>query len=357
MTDPSLHLVLPYLQSPTINTLWVADENALGTVASIRNSHHLQCVTNRYDIFQEMNTAGVNTAFSDYDFSEVPDSSVELFVYRVSKERAVVHHVINNALRCLKLDGKLILVGEKNDGIKGYCDKASKLFGNKVKAKKSGYHYSATIPKAVDFITSRDTNSLLDDKHYSTLRSTGSLEVNGETLELYSKPGQFGWNKQDQGSQLLIKTAEQYFAARSFPQDLVDLGCGYGFLTLKTKHWPTLRRAATDNNAAALTAAKRNFLSAGMSVAVTPDDCGKTITDVFECVLCNPPFHQGFANDSALTQKFLHNAARLTKPKGVALFVVNQFIALEKLSSEYFACAQRLDEDGQFKVVALSHIH
>ncbi|MGH1372933.1 MAG: methyltransferase [Cellvibrionaceae bacterium] len=353
MIDPSFSLILPFLQTPNEKILWVVDENAQGVAGHIRNNEKLRCITNRYDIFEEMNGAGIDSAFSDYDFSDIVDGSLDLFVYRVSKERAVVHHVINNALRCLTADGRLILVGEKGDGIKGYSDKAGKLFSVKANAKKNGLYYLAQIPKHTDYESQQQTDCLLDDKCYSSLRPTDALKLKDQTLELYSKPGQFGWNKQDQGSELLIDTAEQYFSEREFPGSVLDLGCGYGFLTLKTKYWRTTIRVATDNNAAALASAKKNFSSASMDVTLYADDCGKDITDAFDCVLCNPPFHQGFANDSELTKKFLSNAARLISSNGVALFVVNQFIPLEKLAAMYFGSTQQLASDGQFKIVVL----
>lgn len=355
MTDPSFSLVLPHLQTTNTDTLWVADENALGAAQALTARNQLQCITNRYDIYKEMRVARLSASYSDYDFSAIDDDSLDCLVYRVSKERAVVHHVINNALRMLRPEGKLVLVGEKTDGIKGYADKAGKLFGIKTPARKSGLFYTASVSKKVRFETEKSEGRLLDDKNYTSLRPVGTLTANGEPLEIYSKPGQFGWNKQDQGSKLLIKVAERLFDNTDFPDSVLDLGCGYGYLSLSTKNWNTFVRVATDNNAAAIVSCQQSFLSAKMDVSVTADDCGANIEDVFDCILCNPPFHQGFNNDSELTKKFLKNAARLTKKSGVALFVVNQFISLETLAKPYFSTVKVVETDGQFKVVALSH--
>ena len=355
MIDPCFNLVLPHLQTPDADTLWVADENALGAAQALTARSHLQCITNRYDIYQEMRATGLAASFSDYDFSTIDDESLDCIVYRVSKERAVVHHVINNALRTLRPEGKLVLVGEKNDGIKGYADKAGKLFGMKAPAKKTGLFYTANAVKKVRLEKENSEDYLLDDKNYTSLRPTGTLTVNSEALEIYSKPGQFGWNKQDQGSELLIKTAEQLFGNTKFPESILDLGCGYGYLSLSTKNWNTSVRAATDNNAAAIASSKMSFASAKMNVSVTADDCGTNILDTFDCILCNPPFHQGFNNDSELTKKFLKNAGRLIKKSGIALFVVNQFISLEVLAKPYFSTVKVVESDGQFKVIALTH--
>ena len=309
-------------------------------------------MTNRFDIHKQLEAQGLDAKFSDYDFSNIEDKSIAQAVYRVSKERPVVHHIANQALRILKPGGQLIIAGEKGEGTKGYIDKISKLYGNKTPAQKNGSAYMASITKTNDYEDLKSEGKLLDDKDYPTLREVTELP-NQKAIKIWSKPGQFGWNKLDQGSILLMDTATRYFSANSYPDSVVDLGCGYGFLTLNTHDWPTKTRTATDNNAAAVASANHNFLLANMQVDVVADDCGANIQRTFDCVLCNPPFHQGFNNDSDLTDKFLESARRLTSTCGVALFVVNQFIGLEKRAISLFGAQQTLASDGQFKVIAL----
>jgi len=355
MNDSATGLLVNQLQNHEENTLWIADENSLGVTSSIPPRPTLWVVSNRFDVYSQASDRGHQAQFSDYDFSAIADNSLDTIVYRVSKERAVVHHIANQARRLLKPGGKLFLAGEKNDGIKGYADKVGKLLGTKTSAKKQGLCYVAEICKN-DAPNEGLKQTTLDDKHYSELRQLDELTSSqGSKIAWWSKPGQFGWNKKDQGSDLLISQAETLFSQKSFPSNLVDLGCGYGFLTLMTRDWPVKERYATDNNAAAIASARKNFATANLDVTLTADDCGNAITEKFDGLLCNPPFHQGFANDSSLTHKFLSNAARLLSTTGVALFVVNQFIPLEKLATAYFAQSERLVDDGQFKVIALRH--
>ena len=66
------------------------------------------------------------------------------------------------------------------------------------------------------------------------------------------------------------------------------------------------------------------------------------------------PFHQGFKTDSRLTEKFLKSAAQHLKPSGRALFVVNQFVPLEKLAQPAFARCDKIFEANGFKLVVLS---
>ncbi len=352
MTDNSFSLIAPVLRNTRVKTLWVADENVTADVAAVAPHSNLLLVTNRFDLFQSANSAGLECGFSDYDFSNFADASFDQVVYRVSKERPVVHHVINQAWRLLKDGGQLLLAGEKNDGIKGYVEKAGKLLGDRQPARKSGNCYNAELRKHNNW----QAEQQLDDKNYNTLRAV--LELDGpEPVTVLSKPGVYGWNKEDQGSRLLMDTAAALYAKGGYPGSVIDLGCGYGYLTLRTRHWPTLSRAATDNNAAAIQSAETNFRNAGLVVALTPDDCGQQISSRFELVLCNPPFHQGFDTSSELTRTFLRQSARLldrSQANAHALLVVNQFIALETLGLDYFRKAEVLDSDRQFKVVRLS---
>ncbi|NIB43748.1 methyltransferase [Pseudomaricurvus alkylphenolicus] len=348
MVDPCFTPLLPYLQKPDGDTLWIADENLLAQVEHMRAHSQLRVISNRYDVWQGSCKAGLEAVFSDYDFSEFNDTSLDRVVYRVSKEKPVVHQVINQAWRILKPGGHLILSGAKNEGAKSFVDKASKLFGKKVNAQKLGNGYLGIICKHQAF----DPDSCLDTKQYNQLRPV--FEIAGR--EVFSKPGQFGWEKRDQGSALLIDTAVDYLQQRSLnPASILDLGCGYGYLTLRTADWPGIdTRWATDNNAAALATCAHNAREWGLSVEVIAGDAGAGIDRRFDLVLCNPPFHQGFQVESALTDKFLRNTRRLLQADGVALFVVNQFIGLEKRADHYFGQVEMIASDGQFKVLALN---
>ncbi|MBU3070058.1 methyltransferase [Aestuariicella sp. G3-2] len=346
MSDTSFQILLPFLQDTQPHTLWIADENVLLAGKAVSPHDNLKVITNRYDVYQDCLRRSFDIRFNDYDLSHIEDSSVDQIVYRISKEKLVVHHLINEAFRTLKPGGKLIISGEKNEGVKSYISKAGKLLGENVSAKKNGNGYIGILSKQSSFCP----DHLLDDKHYPRIREIGTINEHA----IQSKPGLFGWEKIDQGSQLLMDTADQYFASRSYPASVLDLGCGYGYLTLRTLNWPGVdRRQATDNNAAAVACSTANFNHFKLAVTVSADDCGSSITSQFDCVLCNPPFHQGFSVDSGLTTKFLKNSAARLAPSGIALFVVNQFIGIEKRALEFFKKVEPLASDKQFKVLAL----
>jgi 16S rRNA (guanine1207-N2)-methyltransferase len=70
-------------------------------------------------------------------------------------------------------------------------------------------------------------------------------------------------------------------------------------------------------------------------------------------VICNPPFHQGFDVEAELTTRFLQAARDRLARNGTALFVVNQFIPLERKAQPLFKSVHEICRARGFKVIAL----
>lgn len=344
--DPCVSLLLLPGTSATARTLLIADENTLQAIEHLPDGAEFQLLTNRYDVLLKGRARQIPCHYSDFDFGVFKQQSFDRVLYRVSKERAVSNHIINNAFALLKQDGELVLSGAKNEGIKNYTGNAAKLFGTKARSEKHGQVYRSRIVK-----TAATAQQQLDSKDYPALRPI----IETSDLTILSKPGVFGWNKIDQGSQLLVNTAQGYLSDNQLtPHSLLDLGCGYGYITLQTKNWPSLNeRWATDNNAAAIECVRANAEANALNIEVVADDCATHIDKRFDLILCNPPFHQGFETDQSLTVKFLEQTRRHLNPEGVALFVVNQFIAIPKLAETRFSACREIENDGSFKVYAL----
>lgn len=349
-TDKSVTLLLQQMSKLPGNWLLVADENwyAVNWSAVLATQTDNRVVfSNRVDIAKAAQRAGLDSSFNDFDFSGLDGQSYDGLLYRVSKERATNHHIINSALHLLKPNATLLLGGEKNDGIKTYVKQAGKLFGNPVSAHKQGEVYSAAIQ------LKQRQGDLLNDKQYSQLRA---LQTDPH-LPLRSKPGIFGWNKIDRGSEFLAEYLPQFLASyQKPPQSMLDLGCGYGYLCYQAIEQGFKRLVATDNNAAALLAATENLRGIeGIQWNVIGADAGDQISEQFDTILCNPPFHSGFAVDSALSEKFLSNTKRLLNPGGKALFVVNNFIPLENKARQYFNNIEVPALNRSFKLVVLNY--
>lgn len=353
-----LNLVLDSARSFTksdVSVLIIADENfPVAALANLPTSLDVLLITNRFDLAETNRATGINTVFSDFDFSML-SKRFDIIVYHISKERAVCHYIFNHVHSLIDNEGWFIIGGKKNQGIKNYHQKLCKQAGYSGALKKNGDDYFATMRKPA----TPPKTPLFDDKSYSVVRQV-SLR---EDLRLFSKPGVYGWDKCDKGSQLLIQKTLKHCHTRLSDNSHIsclDLGCGYGFLSHQAISHATFklsRLVATDNCAGAILCAKKNLsaVEKSLEILVTADDCGSSLTERFDLILCNPPFHQGFENDRQLTHKFLKNAARLLSKHGYAYFVVNSFIPLERLARDYFKNIETLENTAQFKVACLSH--
>ena len=361
MTDaPTSWLLEKIRQHASAQSLWFSDENVLNQLPDAQAwPQKPALMTNRWDIAEHAKRLGFNAEFNDVDLTNIADNSIDHIFYRISKEKAVTHHLINQAQRVLKPLGILWISGQKNEGVKTYIEKASALFGCGKNIQKDGMSYSSQLVKKNTLgqpLTEKLVNdaplshALLNDENYRELREC--LSINNTNI--LSKPGQFGWSKLDQGSEFLIAQVTQHFSTQKHSfEHCLDLGCGYGYLTIASQHLPIKQRTLTDNNAAALITASANCKHLNIAADVIASDAGEQLPTQFDLILCNPPFHQGFSVDGDLTDKFLRNAAKLLTANGVAYFVVNQFIALEKKALPFFKQINLIAQNKSFKIIEL----
>lgn len=345
------HLLVDLLNAPAgialSTALWIADESlSEQDLAAVRPRLGLDVLTNRCDLGTRLRTFGHTVSVSDFDFSGLAHETYDDIVYRVSKERPLVHHCINESYKRLNEGGSLHLIGHKDDGIRTHGRNAQKVFATAEHAKKHGDAYHIRLQKSAT--TSTSTRVFLDSKDYDQLRTCTVGE-----LHFISKPGVFGWNKVDRGSALLAEHINTLLSKKKSLGSVLDLGCGYGYLLLATAALPFSKRHGTDNNAAAVDAAKASFARAGLSVQVTLDDCAAQLEGGYDWIICNPPFHQGFSTSSALAEKFLSQIKTLLSAQGKALVVVNQFIPVERMAQGKFTHIETVRNEHGFKVLQL----
>lgn len=339
-------ILVPFLQHTDSTTLWFVDESVQQQLSFIKATPNLCIVTNRFDVYQQAKVLKHSVFFTDFDIQDFPAGPYDQIIYRIAKEKAQVHHIINLAAEYLSRNGQLIVVGTKQEGIKTYASKLIKELGASGSLKKKGNIYLGCFCEL-------NSKVALDDQTYHSLQKIHCSETSFPYY--YTKPGVFGWNKIDRGTQLLLQTLSKINSSLPKISNVLDLGCGYGWIFLNLDQYNFTSIVATDNNAAAILAAKANQALIETPCSVVVSDCANTIDEQFDLVLCNPPFHQGFEHTQDLTKKFLSVCANKLKPSAQALVVVNEFIAVEKVAKSLFKEIKTLTHMKGFKVILLKN--
>tara|TARA_B100000575_G_C23099110_1_gene634047 strand:- start:486 stop:1538 length:1053 start_codon:yes stop_codon:yes gene_type:complete len=342
-----LDAIIIRFNSSSGKSLLLADENWFDFDWGKIPNNKKKCLlllTNRFDIYRTLIKEDFKVIFNDFNFSSFETNHFKNIFFRISKEKLINLHVIQESKRLLENDGKLFLTGKKIEGIKSLSSKANLILSGPMSFTKNGSTYlSETIKVA-------KSNIIHLQSSYHDLQS-----IEGDSNNLSTKAGIFGWNKVDEGSRFLIDTVPIYLSHfNQPPETLLDLGCGYGYLSVCASRFNFKRIIATDNNAGALIATERNLARLKIEYEVIGDDSGESIKENFDSIWSNPPFHSGFSLSTTVLNKFLKSSKNLLKPSGKCLFVVNKFIPIEKLASNYFKTIEILNKNNSFKVVLLS---
>lgn len=148
--------------------------------------------------------------------------------------------------------------------------------------------------------------------------------LDGRELTLASGRGVFSWQRVDLGTSALIRYAPEP------PQgDVLDLGCGYGPITVALAlRAPRSRIWAVDINRRALELTRENAAAVGATnvEAVEPDQVPQEVR--FAAIYSNPPIKVG---KEVLQELMLAWLPRLL-PDGHAYLVVKQSLGSESLT-------------------------
>jgi len=310
-------------------------------------------VTNRVNHVEELQADAFDVKFNDFSLKGQKIKFDRVY-FRVSKERLVSHHCINESAKRLRKKGQFVLVGKKEDGVKTYFSKLTKELGFKGELKKDKDSYLAVLSPTIK----RNELEDLETNDYNTLRQVNIVSLEGADYSLWSKPGVFSWKKLDAGSDLLCRTLMQPIHRPTLPpktSKALDLGSGSGHLSLLLHALGAKHIVATDSNAAACLATEKTLKENRIKADVIADDVASKIEEKFDLIVCNPPFHKGFSSNKSLTEKFSLACYRLLAPHGQAYFVTNVFIGIEKYLFQFGLKAKTITENKQFKVIKITH--
>lgn len=162
--------------------------------------------------------------------------------------------------------------------------------------------------------------------------------------------GMFSHEHVDPGSRLLAGCLPL-----SLTGEAADFCAGWGYLTVAlAEHAPGVKAIDLyEADHASLEAARRNVARLAPAVDARffwHDLVGEPVTQRYDVIVMNPPFHTGRAAEPDLGEALIRAAARALKPYGQFFMVANRQLPYEGTLAEAFAKVAKLREEQGFKV-------
>lgn len=235
-------------------------------------------------------------------------------------------------------DAKVILVGEKKGGVQS-CPKLTQHFLNSCQKVDAARHCLVFA----GFVKAENLNKefKLDDwfKNYQ-------LNINGIDLIIASLPGVFSYKKLDAGTALLLDNLP-----KSMQGKVLDFGCGAGVISCFVgKKFPNTQLSLLDVSALAITSAKKTLKLNSLSGDVFASNSLSKITDKYQHIVSNPPFHQGTKTNYQATEDFLKGIKPHMCRHGNISVVANSFLQYLPIMQQYIGATNNLINKHGFSI-------
>jgi len=183
-------------------------------------------------------------------------------------------------------------------------------------------------------------------------RRIASADVPGG--EFQTRPGVFAWDRVDAASAMLAAALPNNLSGR-----VADFGAGWGYLALhvlaRSPQVASMDLYEADSRALAL--AKANLAEAPDSERKLPvhfhwQDVAAGVSERFDAIVCNPPFHAlGRGDRPDIGRSFIDAAAQALNPGGRLWLVANRHLPYEQALADGFADVTIVAQQGGFKIV------
>jgi len=275
-------------------------------------------------------------------WEKVPDKCFTQAVVHLQKGRAATWQGLSKAWNRLETDGRLLLVGGNDLGVKsaikrisGELDQPTEILVNRARARVACWRREgATGPQCpvvppIEVVTDQDR------------------------FELNSAAGVFSADGVDPGTLLLL----DHLGELNPPTQIFDPGCGIGILGLTAlRRWPEATALLADIDHRAVECASRSAADLGFThrcdvkwwdAVMDPPPARRC-----DLALVNPPFHSGVPVDLQPARAIFSAIDRVLSPGGKALIVANRTLPWERDLRKIGRLRQIADRSG-YKILEL----
>ncbi len=165
-----------------------------------------------------------------------------------------------------------------------------------------------------DFLEHYFTNNESLKSEFRTL----TYNIKNTSLTFTSDNGVFSKNKIDFGSRLLVETFLETYKEK--PYNLLDVGCGYGFLGITLSKILNIPATLIDINKRAVHLTEKNIKENKVNAQTFLSNVYENVQNKYDLIITNPPIRAGKKN----VYEILKGAKNFLNENGELWFVIRK---------------------------------
>lgn len=278
-----------------------------------------------------------------YDDPVLAAGTFDTLVVFLPKARAELDLRLALARWLAAVGARLVLVGEKKEGIAGAV-KQLKAVAPDANKTDSARHCQVWCADPIE--------PLPEFSLQQWMTWTG-IDCKAVHLEVAGLPGIFSLGELDEGTRMLLETLDENPLRRG---SVLDFACGAGVLGTWLHRWheqqnqPGVTVDGIDVQSQAVICARATYERNGVFGRILASDGLSGVEGTWPVILSNPPFHSGVRTDLSMTERFLREVVRHLAPGGEVRLVANSFLPYEPLMKRCIGPVERLRQDRRFSV-------
>jgi len=263
-----------------------------------------------------------------------PAGPFDVAIVRLARAKDEQEMVLHAVLSVLVPDGRLVIYGGNDEGIRSAATMLASLCGATDTMAKRGHGRLLAARRPPQLAVLRG--------ELAAWRRLTRLTIAGQPRDWVSYPGLFAAGRIDAGTELLIGTLPRLPAGTR----VADFGCGSGVIAAALALTPEIGLDMIDHDSVALLAAKENV---PVGQAILAASLGGAV-GIWDAILANPPLHAGMAeNHAALTQLIAEAPAHLRRG-GLLQLVLQRRLPVEELLAQHLEQVRILADNARYRV-------
>ncbi len=275
---------------------------------------------------------------SSFTSEYISDIKHDLVIINFPKSKDELAFTLAMIAPYLLNDAKIILVGEKKGGVQSSPKLTQHFLLNcqKIDAARHCLVFAGLV----------NNEKLCDPFNIDDWFKNYQITVDNIELTIASLPGVFSQKKLDVGTALLLANIPKTMQGK-----VLDFGCGAGVISCFIgKKFPNTQLSLLDVSALAITSAKKTLALNHLSGDVFASNSLSNVTQKYQHIVSNPPFHQGTKTSYQASEDFLKGIKLHISPRGNITIVANSFLQYLPIMQQHIGKTKNLTSKQGFSI-------